>query len=293
MTRRATGKLGGRSNLVFHGEPVPNFILIGGRSPVHVEDLILGAKISLWIAMALQAPLHVQRRSLKHQRHLIDGSVTRGAANALIYVNAVIEVYVVRKAMDLHPMNGLVRAVAFAHRPQIANVIKQHGMAVHARFRRRNTRVRGVFHARVAVTAIDTIVAGVMLMAELNRLIARDVLIGNIWRSGHHQNCRQGNASKHCSAEQTESCEIIRASVKDLCHVRFAPVRSVLRKGVYLGESSTLAEQRGPGSLIDRIVSNNFCGNATTQAKFCETMFTKSVDLNVPVRSNVPYESAH
>ena len=243
--------------------------------------------------MAIQAPLHVQRRSLKHQRHLIDGSVTRGAANTLIYMNAVIEINVVREPVNLHPMNRFVRAIAFAHRFQVADVIEQHGMAIHARLRRRNARVRGGFHAGVTVTAVNTVIAGVMLVAELNRLVASYVLIGDIWRSGHHQNRCQGNARKYCSAQQTESCEKIRASVKDLCHVRFAPVRSVLRKGVYLGEASTLAEQRGPGSLIDRIVSNNFCGNATTQAKFRETMFTKSLVLNVLFRSNLPYESAH
>jgi len=136
--------------------------------------------------MAIQAPLHVQWRSLKHQRHLIDGSVTRGAANPLINMNAVIEVHVVREAMDLHPMDGLVRTIAFAYRLQVADIIKQHGMAVHARFRRWNARICGGFHGRVAVTAVDTVIAGVMFMAELNRLVACDVLIGDIWRSGHH-----------------------------------------------------------------------------------------------------------
>ena len=73
-----------------------DFGLIGGRLPIHVGDLVVGPQIFLWIAMAIQAPAHGQFLGLKHEGHLIDLPVTGGAANPLIHVNAVIEIYEIR-----------------------------------------------------------------------------------------------------------------------------------------------------------------------------------------------------
>ena len=72
------------------------FGLIGGRLPIHIGDLIVGPQIFLRIAMAIQTPTHGQLFSLKHEGHLIDLPVTRRAANTLIHVNAVIEIYEIR-----------------------------------------------------------------------------------------------------------------------------------------------------------------------------------------------------
>jgi len=72
------------------------FGLIGGRLPIHIGDLIVGPQILLRIAMAIQAPAHCQFLGLKHEGHLIDLPVTRRAANTLIHVNAVIEIYEIR-----------------------------------------------------------------------------------------------------------------------------------------------------------------------------------------------------
>jgi len=73
-----------------------NFGLVGGRLPTHVGDLIVGPQIFLRIAMAIQTPTHGQLFGLKHERHLIDLPVTRRTADALIHVNAVIEIYEIR-----------------------------------------------------------------------------------------------------------------------------------------------------------------------------------------------------
>jgi hypothetical protein len=73
-----------------------DFGLIGGRLPIHIGDLIVGSQIFLRIAMAIQAPAHCQFLGLKHEGHLIDLPVTRRAANPLIHVNAVIEIYEIR-----------------------------------------------------------------------------------------------------------------------------------------------------------------------------------------------------
>ena len=73
-----------------------DFGLIGGRLPTHVGDLIVGPQIFLRIAMAIQTPAHGQLFGLKHEGHLIDLPMTGRAADTLIHVNAMIEIYEIR-----------------------------------------------------------------------------------------------------------------------------------------------------------------------------------------------------
>ena len=121
---------------------------------------------------------------MKHQRHLVDGTVARGAADAFVNVNAVVEIHVIGQAMYFHPLNRLVGAVAFAYRFKIADVVEQNGMAVHAGFCGRNAGVGGVFNAGVAITAIDAVIANVMFVAELDGLYPDNTHIGYIRGSG-------------------------------------------------------------------------------------------------------------
>ena len=73
----------------------PQRLLIGRLLVVHAVDLFDWSKISLWITMALQAPLHAQLVFSVDDRHLIDLSVTGLASDTLIYVDAVVEESVV------------------------------------------------------------------------------------------------------------------------------------------------------------------------------------------------------
>jgi hypothetical protein len=70
--------------------------LIGGRLPTHVGDLVVGPQILFRVAMAIQTPTHGQLFGLEHEGHLIDLPMTRRAANTLIHVNAMIEIYEIR-----------------------------------------------------------------------------------------------------------------------------------------------------------------------------------------------------
>jgi len=146
--------------------------------------------------MAIEAPLHQQGRSLENQRHLIHGTVARRAAYALVDVNAVIEIDEIGQPVHFHPLNRLVGAIAFPHRLEIARVIEQHGVAIHTGFRRRNTRNRGGFHTGVTVAAVDAVVADMVLVTELDRLLARNVLIRRIRRAGHSDDGRDGKSTQ-------------------------------------------------------------------------------------------------
>ena len=97
--------------------------------------------------------------------------------------------------MDLCPDYGLIGAITFAHRFQVSCVFEQHRVAVHTGFRRRDTGLRGSFNTAVTIAAVDAIVTGVMFVAELDRLIADDVLPGVIRSAREHQDA--GKSQRH------------------------------------------------------------------------------------------------
>ena len=58
--------------------------------------------------MAIQTPLHQQRRHLIGERHLVDPAVARRAADALVHVNAVIEIDEAGQVIDALPVGSSV-----------------------------------------------------------------------------------------------------------------------------------------------------------------------------------------
>jgi len=128
--------------------------------------------------MTFQTPFHLQRISLRHYRHLIDAAMAGRTADAFINVNRVIEICEVRQIVNAHPLQRFARLETCAHRFQIRAVGPDLFVAIHAHGRRRNSGRSGSLDRRVAIAAIDTIVAYVMLMTELDWLLALDPLAG-------------------------------------------------------------------------------------------------------------------
>ena len=122
--------------------------------------------------MARQAPLHLERRILVGQRHIVDLAMAGRAAYALVHVNAVIEINVVREVMNPGPLDRLSRLPTLPHGLEIRTVRPDLGMTVHTGLCRRNTGRGGLFHRSVAIPAVDAVVADMMFVAELNRLFA-------------------------------------------------------------------------------------------------------------------------
>ena len=180
MTGRATCELGRRPDLVFRGQLFSDFFLIRGGFPIHVENLVLRSDVLFGIAVAVEAPLHREWRGLKNERHLVDRAVARRAADALVDVNAVVEIDIVGEAVNLDPLDRLIRSVALANRFEIIDVIEENGMAIHAGFRRGNAGERRSFDTGVTVAAIDPVIADVVLVAELQGLHARHALIRDV-----------------------------------------------------------------------------------------------------------------
>ena len=265
MTGRATGQLNRRSDLVFRGQLLSDFFLIRGGLPIHVENLVSRAEVLFGVAVAIEAPLHGQRRSLENERHLVDRAMARRAANPLVNVNAVVEVDVIGQAVDPDPLDRLICPVAFANRFEIANVAKENRMAIHAGFRRGNTGERRSFDARVTVTTVDAVIANMVLVAKLHWLLARHALVGDVRRARKKQDAGQGKSAERDRYKQTKPRNKICTTMKNLCHVSGAPEGLPLRKGVNAGRfDHSYAGQRVSESNNDPTVSNKTKRNATS-----------------------------
>ncbi len=121
--------------------------------------------------------------------------MARRATYSLAYVNAVIEVHVIRQPMHLHPLNRSICPVTLANWFQIADVIEENRMAAHAGFSGRNSSRRRRLNRRMTVAAINSVIARVMFVAELHWLRAHNVLPRKIRRTRQPQHRRQGQTA--------------------------------------------------------------------------------------------------
>jgi len=93
-------------------------------------------------------------------------------------MNAVIEIDIVRQVVHANPLDGFSGLETRAHRLQIRTVGPELFVTIHAHGSRGNTSGRGGLDRRVAIAAIDAVIAYVMFVAELDRLLAFDPLAG-------------------------------------------------------------------------------------------------------------------
>ncbi len=155
-----------------------------GRGPVaHIEDLVARSKIFAGIAMAPEAPLHLQRLLLIHQWHGVDRAMTGVAAHPLRDVNAVIKEDEVGKLIDARPLQRFTGSIAGSNGLKQRRIGPDLGVAVHAGFRWRDSGVAGGFHRSVTVAAIDAESGDVMLVAEGNGLRLANASIGHVRRT--------------------------------------------------------------------------------------------------------------
>jgi hypothetical protein len=219
------------TNLIFGDQVCAERILIGESAAIHadgvrrrgwlvahVENLIARAEIFARIAMASQAPLHLQGFRLVHQGHLVYRAVAGVAADALGDVNAVIEVDEVGELVNAGPLQRFAGAVAGADGLKELGVGPDLRVTVHARLGRRNSGEAGGLDRGVTITAVDAESGDVMLMAEWNRLRLADSGIGHKGRALHDVNDSAQCSNDEYSAENGGAGKRIRAAMKDLRH---------------------------------------------------------------------------
>src|SRR6266487_2427142 len=267
MTGRAVGQLGRYPNLVLFLQFGADFRLIVRGLPVHVKNLVLRPQRLLGVPVAVHAPLHQQSVGLKNQRHLVDLPMARRAADPFIDMNAVIEIDEIGQAVHFVPLDRFVGAKALANRFKIGRAIEKHRVAVHAGLRRRNPGNRGRFHAGMTVTAVNAVIADVMLVAELHRLLPVDVLLRHVRRARHREDRDKRQPDQEKSGEDTESGNEVSASMKNLRHLIFALWWGALKKGATVSASHVLTGKCRPRIVCDAIVSTKTFRNATFPPK--------------------------
>ena len=70
-----------------------------------------------------------------------------------------------------------------------------------------------------SVAAVDAVIPDVMLVAELHRLLARNVLPRQIGRAGHRKYGNERQSDQKESRKDTEARDKIRTAMKNLGHV--------------------------------------------------------------------------
>ena len=144
--------------------------------------------------------------------------MTSRAPNALVHVNAVIEINEVGKIVNPRPFDWLSGAPTLANGLEVRAIGPDLRVAIHARLRRRNARVGELLDRRVTVAAIYSVIAYVMLVAELNRLFAREESLSVIRGSVELEKQPDDYRNEEDRAEDTNLGNEVRASMKDLAH---------------------------------------------------------------------------
>ena len=188
------------------------------RLPVHVEHLLARPQVGRRMHVAVAAPLHLQGVFLAHQRHLVDLAVAGDAADALVDMNAVIEIDEIGQVVHPHPLDRAVGAVALAHRLEHRRVRPDLRVAGHAGLGRRNAGKRAFLDRPVAMAAVDAEPLHVMLVAERNRLLARHAGARHIRRTVQSHQKPQKSAQEENRPENTDLRDGVGAGVKNLRH---------------------------------------------------------------------------
>src|SRR5262245_8886258 len=104
----------------------------GSPAPSGVIDLVLGTEVQRWTAMTVQAELHRESLGLVAKRHAVDFAVTARTADALGYVDTVVEVDIIRQIIDSVPGNRTIIGKALAHRRKNLSIRPDLRMTRHA-----------------------------------------------------------------------------------------------------------------------------------------------------------------
>jgi len=229
VTGVATGDIGHGAQPVFRFQSITERELIGETRTVdhdrrctrgllisHVEHLIAWPQIFFWSTMTIEAPLHLQRSVLIHQRHAVNRPVASVAADTLVDMNAVVEINVVGQLVHASPLQRFAGSETFPHGLEQSRVGPDLGMAVHAGLRRRNAGKTGILYRSVAVAAINSQASHMMLVAEGSRLRLYNAFIGYVGRAldlGHRPEDERDD--EHRSKNRGPR-ECVRTAMKDL-----------------------------------------------------------------------------
>lgn len=208
----------GIADLIFEQQISPLFELIGRLLPLNVKHGLARPQMFFRGPVAVQAPLHEERRLLMGERHLVDPAMAGAAADPLVHMNAVIEIDEAGQVVDAVPLERLARPITFSYRFEHVASHPHLRMAVHACPGGRYAGKRRSLHRSVAVAAIDPQHADVMLMAERDRLHAHVPGIGAVGGTDQHQARAEQAGGTKDRAQQNHPGDGVGAAVEYLGH---------------------------------------------------------------------------
>src|SRR6266404_7245108 len=129
-----------------------------------------------------------------------------------------IEIGKVGKVVHADPLQRLTGLETCAHRFQIRAIGPNLFVAIHAHRRRRNSSRGRSLNRRVAIAAVDAVVAHMMLMTELDWLLALDPLAGVPSRSSNLCGDPKGREQNEDGPINRGPRQIVRAVTEDLWH---------------------------------------------------------------------------
>src|SRR5215813_5930662 len=146
--------------------------------------------------------------------------MTRRATHAFIHMNRVIEVGEVRQVMHAHPLKRLAGLETCAHWLEIRTVGPNLFVTAHANRGRRNPCGRRSLDRRMTVTAVNAVIADVVLVTELNWLLALDVRARVPARAVDLGGDKQRGDQNEYRAEDRGPRQIVCAVTENLWHRR-------------------------------------------------------------------------
>ena len=167
--------------------------------------------------MAFEAPAHAVRLGLIDHRHVIDRAVATETTDAPVHMRCVIIINVIDSAMDPHPIDRLTCLPAYPHGLQLRVVLLHLRVAVHARLRVGDIRVRRYFHEAVTIPAIHSQLRDVNVVRKRHRLDRLIPDFGVLWRDVIP--CSGGQSTNdHDAANHELDRHPIRPAWKEICH---------------------------------------------------------------------------
>lgn len=91
-------------------------------------------------------------------------------------------------------------------------------MAIHAGLRRRNSGERGGLDGRVTVPAVNSVIADMVSVAELDRLLSRDVGLGCVGRPSKSRHEPKQCPDNKDGSENTHLGDGVSTAMEDLRH---------------------------------------------------------------------------
>src|SRR5467141_2862121 len=134
------------------------------------DGRVLAVAAVLTLAVAADAPTHLERRVLVDHGHLLDRAVTLLARDPRAHVALVVELDVLGQRVHRYPRNGLPAIPELGQLLDLGPVRDRHLVASHADAHRRDVRHRRLLGPVVAIEAVHAELSGVKIVRELDRL---------------------------------------------------------------------------------------------------------------------------